>query len=83
MVTYEQIFTSKTILLLLIYFSMVKFRAGEPANILAAPALDFFFKRLRLLIFSQAAPASAPGFFFKRLRLQFQGAKNTRLLTIG
>ena len=36
-------------------------RAGEPANFLAAPAPDFFFKRLRLLIFL-ATPA--PGFFF-------------------
>ena len=36
-------------------------RAGEPANFFPAP--DFFFKRLRLLIFSQAAPAPAPGFF--------------------
>ena len=36
-----------------------------------------FFKWLRLLFFSQAAPAPAPGFFFKRLRLQ--GAKNTQL----
>ena len=26
-------------------------RAGEPANFLTAPAPDFFFKRLRLLIF--------------------------------
>ena len=36
-------------------------RAGEPANFLAAPAPHFFFKRLRLrlLVFSQAAPAPA------------------------
>jgi len=32
---------------------MLLCRAGEPA-----PAPDFFFKRLRLLFFSQAAPAS-------------------------
>ena len=58
-------------------------RAGEPANILAAPALapdffqaapapNFFPKQLRLLVF-----------FFKRLRLrlrlQLQEAKNTWL----
>ena len=41
----------------------------------AAPAPDFFFKRLRLLIFSQATPA--PGIFFERLRLRFQGAKKS------
>ena len=34
-------------------------RAGEPANFFSAPAPDFFFKRLRLLIF-----------FPKRLRLR-------------
>ena len=41
-------------------------RAGEQANFLAAPAPDFFFKRLllRLLIFSEAAPA--PGIFFEQ-----------------
>ena len=39
-------------------------RAGEPANFLAAPAPDFFPKRLRLLVF-----------FFERLRLQGQGTK--------
>ena len=38
-------------------------RAGEPANFLAASAPDFFFKRLRLLIFSQTAPAT--GFFYR------------------
>ena len=43
---------------------MFLYRAGEPANFLAALAPDFFFKRLRLwlLILSQAAPA--PGIFF-------------------
>ena len=40
----------------------VEFRAGEPAYFLAATAPDFFLKRLRVLIFSQAAPA--PGIFF-------------------
>ena len=40
--------------------SKVTTRAWEPANFLAAPAPDFFFKRLRLLVFSQAAPAPAP-----------------------
>ena len=40
---------------------MIFSRAGEPANFFAAPAPDFFFKRLRLLIFSQAAPA--PDFY--------------------
>ena len=50
-------------------------RAGEPVNFLAAPAPDFFFKRLRLLIFSPSGFSS--WFFFKRLRLQ--GAKNTWL----
>ena len=50
-------------------------RAGEPANSLAAPAPDFFFKRLRFLTFFQAAPA--PDFFPTRLwlRLRLQGAK--------
>ena len=41
----------------------LEFRAGEPANFLSAPAPHFFFKRLRLLVFSQAAPA--PGIFFR------------------
>ena len=44
-------------------------RAGEPANFLAAPAPDFFFKRLRLSVFADPAPdfffqaTPAPGFF--------------------
>ena len=38
-------------------------RAGEPEIFLAAPASDFFFKRLQLLIFSQAAPAT--GIYFR------------------
>ena len=45
---------------------MVIPRAGEPANVLAAPAPHFFF---------HGAPA--PDFFPKRLRLQ--GAKKNRL----
>ena len=56
----------------------VNSRGWEPANFLAAPAPDFFFKRLWLLIFSQAAPA--PGIFFEPLWLQ---KKRLRLLTIG
>ena len=64
-------------------FSLVFPRAGEPANFLAAPAPapDFFFKRLQLLIFFPSGSGSC--FFFKLLRLQ--GDKNTRLrlLTIG
>ena len=40
-------------------------RAGEPAKLFSALAPDFFSKRLRLLFFSQAAPApkepKAPG----------------------
>ena len=44
----------------------VKVRAGEPANILAAPAPYFFFKRLRLRLLV---------FFLEWLRLQ--GAKKT------
>ena len=62
-------------------------RVGESANFLAAlaPAPDFFFKKLRLLIFSQAAPAPAHGIFFEPLWLRLQGAKKNqlRLLTIG
>ena len=38
-------------------------RAGEPANFLAAPAPDFFFKRLRLLIFF---PSGSGSWFFFR-----------------
>ena len=40
---------------------------GVLANVLAAPAPDFFFKRLRLwlLFISQVAPALAPGIFFQ------------------
>ena len=57
-------------LIMNIYINMIFLRAGEPANFspapAPAPAPDFFFKRLRLLIF-----------FPKRLRLQ--GAKNTWL----
>ena len=37
-------------------------RAGEPANFLAASPLTFFFKRLRLLIFSPSGPG--PWYFF-------------------
>ena len=56
----------------------LKIRAGEPANFLAAPAPDFFFKRLRLLIFfSQAAPA--PGFFFRAAPAPAPRGQNTRL----
>ena len=51
-----------------------EFRAGEPENFLAAPAPNFFFKRLRLLIFPQAAPA--PGIFFERLDSGSKGLKN-------
>ena len=47
--------------------TMHETRAGEPANFLAAPAPDFFPKRLPLRLL----------FFFKLLRLQ--GAKNTRV----
>ena len=39
--------------------------AGESASYLAAPANDFFFKRLCLMIFSQAAPAPAPGILLR------------------
>ena len=44
---------------------MSNIRAGELVNFFAAPAPDFFFKRsrLRILFFSQAAPA--PGIFFR------------------
>ena len=45
----------------------------EPANFLAAPAPDFFFKRLRLLLFFQAAPAPAPGIFLSGF-----GSKGTK-----
>ena len=54
-------------------------RAGEPANFLAALAPDFFFKRLRLLIFFPSGSGS--WFFFERLRLQ--GSKNSRLRLLG
>ena len=52
----------------------VAVRAGEPANVLAAPAPDFFHADPAPDFFFQAAPA--PAVFFERLRLQ--GAKNTR-----
>ena len=54
------------VLILFICLDTILARAGEPANFLAAPASDFFSKRLRLLTFSkrlrllvffQAAPA--------------------------
>ena len=40
-----------------------KYIDWEAGIFLAAPAPDFFPKRLRLLLFSQAAPAPAPAFF--------------------
>ena len=40
---------------------------------------SIFFKRLRLLVFFQAAPAPVPNFFFKRPRLRLQGLKTMRL----
>ena len=61
-------------------------RAGELANFLAAPAPDFFFKRLRLrlLIFFPSRSGSSSWYFsFERLRLWLQGAKNTRLRLLG
>ena len=55
-------------------------RAREPANFLAAPAPDFFFKQLRLLIFFPSGSGSC--FFF--WWLQLPGAKKRLwLLTIG
>ena len=53
-------------------------RAGEPANFLAAPASapDFFFKRLRLLIFSQN------NCFFNHKNLLFH-LKKSNLSTIS
>ena len=54
-------------------------RAEELANFLAAPAPEFFFKRLRLwlLFFFSSGSGSGSCFFFKWLRLQ--GVKSTRL----
>ena len=53
-------------------------RVGEPADFLAAPAPDFFFKRLPLLIFSQSAPA--PGIFFSSgSGFGYKGPKNPAL----
>ena len=47
----------------------VKINAGEPANFSSAPAPDFFFKRLRLLIFFPSGSGSVIWyFFFDRLR---------------
>ena len=40
-------------------------RAGEPANFLLAPAPEFFFKRLRLLILFLSSSGSASWFFFQ------------------
>ena len=54
-------------------------RAGEPANFFPAPAPDFFFKRLRLLIFFPSGSGSGPWFVFQAARLRLQGAKNTLL----
>ena len=54
------------ILITMIPFITILFRAGEPVNFLAAPApaLGIVFKRFRLwLLFFQAASALAPYFF--------------------
>ena len=67
-------------------FWCLKFRAWEPANFLMAPAPDFFFKRLRLLIFfPKRLQLQLQVFFPERLRLRLQGAKQNqlRLLIIG
>ena len=45
-------------------------RAGEPDIFLVAPAPDFFFKRLMLLLFSPSGSGCGSIFFFEWLRLQ-------------
>ena len=59
-------------------------RAGEPANFLAAPAPDCFFKRLRLrpLIFFPSGFGSDSGSLYFFLRLRLRVAKKNRLRTI-
>ena len=44
---------------------IVLYRAGEPANFLAAPAPDFFFKRLRLRLLIFSPSGSGSWYFFR------------------
>ena len=68
---------SLTILKMNIINKVVTTRAGEPANSFPAPAPDFFFKRLRLLVFFSSGSGSGSK------EPKTPGSDRLRLLTIG
>ena len=81
---YDWILSIFNVCIFTIKYKTVTSRTGKPANFLAAVAPDFFFKRLRLLIFfSQWLWLRLLVFFFRAAPAPSGQKNRLRLLTIG